>query len=91
MTGHDLKQIRESKGWKLRDMADFLRDVSHTTISRWEEAGLDARIPSWIEERLIGTIHVTLPLEDLYTLMEHARTQQADFQTFLRAAIREYL
>lgn len=91
MNGSDLKQIRESKGWTLRQMSEFLRDVSPSAMSLWERQGTAATIPSWIEERLTGTIHVTLPLDDLYTLMEHARHQHADFQQFLSDAIREYL
>jgi len=71
-------------------MAEALRDVSHTTIMRWEDDP-SAVIPSWVVERLFADMPVTLPLSDLHTLLDMARENKQPFEAVLSAAIREYI
>lgn len=91
MTGAQLKHIRLSRGWKLRDMAAALKDVSHTTIMRWEDDCPSDPVPSWVTERLFRTMPVTLPLEDLQALLEMAREEKLPFEQILSGALRAYL
>jgi len=90
MTSAQLKQIREEKSWTLREMADFLRDVDGSTLSRWER-NPDAEIPSWIAERLLTTVPITLPLDELEEMLDVARAEGLSFSELLAASVREYL
>lgn len=71
MTGSDIKHIRTSRGLTLRQMAALLRDASHTTVSRWEDAP-DEPLPSWVAERLLGDLTITMSASTFATLLELA-------------------
>lgn len=90
MTGAQLKHIRISRGWNLREMANAIGDVSHTSIMRWENNPSEA-IPSWIDERLFRTMPITLPLEDLHALLDLAREEGLTFQEMLAGALKSYV
>jgi len=90
MTSARLKQIREERSMTLREMAEFLRDVDGSTLSRWER-NPDAEIPQWIAERLLTSVPITLPLEELEEMLEVARAEGLSFSAMLATAIREYL
>lgn len=90
MTSSTLKQIREERAWTLREMAEFLRDVDGSTLSRWER-NPDAEIPSWVAERLLTSVQITLPLTELEEMLAVARAEGLSFADLLAAAIREYL
>ena len=90
MTSATLKQIREERSWTLREMADFLRDVDGSTLSRWER-NPDAEIPSWVAERLLTSVQITLPLTELEEMLDVARAEGLGFAELLATAIREYL
>lgn len=90
MTGAQLKHLRISRGWNLREMATAIGDVSHTSIMRWENAP-DETIPSWIDERLFRTMPITLPLEDLHALLDLAREEGLTFQQLLASSLKSYI
>ncbi len=89
MTGSQLKHYRTSKGWSLRALAEILKDVNFTTLSRWEQS--EEEVPAWVPEKLFSSTEVTLPLSVLQSLMAYATQHRLDFSTLLATALREYL
>lgn len=89
MTGSQLKSYRASKGLSLRAMADLLKDVNHSTLSRWEQG--DEILPAWVETKLYATTELTLPLPMLQQLMDHAARAQMPFADLLKEALITYM
>jgi transcriptional regulator with XRE-family HTH domain len=90
MNGAQLKHIRLTRGLNLREMADLIGDISHTTVMRW---GNDphTEVPDRVTEKLFRTLPVTLPLEDLHSLLELAREDKLSFQQIITGAFKAYL
>lgn len=90
MTGSQLKALRQAYGWSQRDIAAKLVDVTDVTVSRWEAAGAK-EIPTLAAERLLGGLEMRLPITELRTMLDIARTRGVDFDTILHEALREYI
>ena len=82
MNGRQLRHYRESHGLSLRELAARLEDVSASTLGRWE-LDSDAKVPSWVTERLFRRTPITLLLEDLHTLLDEARDQKIPLEKLI--------
>jgi len=89
MTGPQLKSMRASRKMSQAELSAFLGDSTAGTVSRWEK-GMHP-IPQWVEEKLLSTVTVTLPLTALQELMILAADRRMDFQDFLGNAIQAYI
>lgn len=89
MTGAQLKAIRESRGLTQNELAAFLGDTTHGTVSKWEK---DVHaIPQWVADKMMTSTQLTLPLDMLQQLMDYATTHQMEFSELLTEALRAYL
>lgn len=88
MKAHQLTELRKSRGLTRAGLAVEL-NCSAAAIVHWERGTRE--IPAWVEEKMLRSIPVALPLADLSNLLDLARDRQQDFQTMLAHAIREYL
>lgn len=91
MNGPQLLKWRKDHGHTLRHVAEALLagEVTHTTIARWEGSKDD--IPSWAEAKLLATTQITLPLDELHSLLDAAREDNTPAQELIARAIQEYL
>jgi transcriptional regulator with XRE-family HTH domain len=89
MTGTGLREWRKSHGWTQEQVAEFLRDVGSTTVSRWEKA--DETLPNWATEKLLTKTTLALPIDELHSMLDYARAQDMSFEELLSEAVREYL
>lgn len=89
MNGPQLQALRQQRQLTQSQLADFLGDTSPATVSKWE-AGKHA-IPQWVEDKMLATTGLSLPLEMLQKLMAYASAQNLDFGDILRAAVTDYL
>lgn len=88
MTKEELKAIRLSKGMNQKEFAALLH-TSDANVSRWENGKHD--VPDWVEKEIFRIVNVSLPIEDLYRLIEHTRTTQVPLDQLIGNAIRAYL
>ena len=89
MTGPQLKSQRESRGWTQTQLSEFLGDSTPGTVSRWEKGVHE--IPQWVEDKMLNSTSITLPLESLQALMSQASSRRQDFAELLSTAIRHFL
>lgn len=89
MTGADIKHFRVSRGLTFRQMAELLRDASHTTISRWEDKP-EEHLPSWVDERLLSNLPITMSAADFSTLLDLARRTGKAPEEIFSKALRDY-
>lgn len=85
MTKEELKAIRLSKGMNQKEFAALLH-TSDANVSRWENGKHD--VPDWVEKEIFRIVNVSLPIEDLYRLIEHTRTTQVPLDQLIGNAIR---
>jgi hypothetical protein len=71
------------------DLALFLGNCHHSTISRWETG--DLNVPAWVAERMLLGAEAVLPLELTQKLLTHAQRHNLSFRGVLSRAITEYL
>jgi transcriptional regulator with XRE-family HTH domain len=89
MTGIELRTIREAKKCTREQFAVELKGCTAQAIVKWER---DERpIPAWVEEKLLRSVEVTLPLAELAQLLNAAVTQHRGFEELLVEALREWL
>ena len=88
MTPAQLKAFCEAKNLTQKDLAQLL-GTSPQNITNWIKGKHD--IPTWVEKELFRTVKIPLPIEDLHSLVEHARREHQPLETILAAAIRAYL
>jgi len=88
MTGPQLKALREARDLTQAQLSDFLGDSTPGTVSRWEKGVHE--IPQWVEDKLLGSATLTLPLDTLRKVMSMAADRKMDFEQFLGNAIRDY-
>lgn len=88
MTPETLRTLRESRGLTREELAIELK-CSASAIVQWE--GGKRSIPDWVEEKMLSTVQVQLPLSDLHSLLDYARESGESFETFLSTAVREYI
>ena len=70
-------------------LSDFLGDSTPGTVSRWEKDVHE--IPRWVEDKMLNSTTVTLPLDALQQLMTLASERRQDFSELLAMAIRSML
>lgn len=89
MTGIELRTIREAKRCTREQFAAELKGCTAQAIVKWER---DERpIPAWVEEKLLRSVEVTLPLSELAQLLTAAVAQHRAFDELLVEALREWL
>lgn len=89
MNGPQLRKWRLDHDLTLREIAEKLDGLTHTTISRWENS--KESIPTWASDKLLATTQITLPLDELHQLLDAARAEGKPAQEILDQAIREWL
>jgi transcriptional regulator with XRE-family HTH domain len=91
MTGAQLKALRAQRGWTLREMAKALGDAAFTTIRKWEsDENAAKQLPSWVDDRLLRDMPITLPLEELHALLDQAREEKKTPEQIFVEALREH-
>lgn len=88
MTGIELRAIRTSRKCTRETLAVEL-GCSAAALVHWE--GGTRTIPAWVEEKLLRSVEVTLPLSELAQLLTAAVTQHRAFEDLLVEALREWL
>ena len=82
-------QLRHHRGDRTRDeFAEFL-GCSASAIVQWE--GGKRTIPDWVEEKVLRSIELTLPIEELHALLDYARKHNKSFTQILGEAIRAHI
>lgn len=89
MNGQQLNTWRTSAGLTLRETAEYLGDITHTTLSRWEAS--NAELPDWVTAKLLGRTEIKLPLSELHQLLDIARAEDRDFAELLASVIADYV
>jgi DNA-binding transcriptional regulator YiaG len=89
MTGLELRTIREARRCTREQFALELKGCTAQAIVKWER---DERpIPAWVEEKLLRSVQVTLPLSELAQLLTAAVNEQRAFEDVLVEALRDWL
>lgn len=88
MEPEGLKHLRKSRGLTRKALAEIL-DCSESAIVKWEEGSRE--IPSWVPDKLFREVELTLPIELLTLLVNHAAKKGMSFEELLTEAIREHL
>lgn len=89
MNGPQLYTWRKAHDLTLREVAEQLGGLTHTTISRWENS--PEAIPQWATEKLLAHTQITLPLEELHQLLDVARLEGIPARDLIAQAIRHFL
>jgi DNA-binding transcriptional regulator YiaG len=89
MRPEQLRAIREGRGWTREKMASFLGDCTASTVNKWER-GMHS-IPGWVEDKLLRTVEINLPIQDLSQLLSAAKDQNKPFEAVLTDAIRAWI
>lgn len=89
MNGPQLNTWRKAHDMTLREVAEQLGDLTHTTISRWENS--PDPIPQWATEKLLAHTQITLPLDELHQLLDHARLEGIPARELIAQALRHFL
>lgn len=89
MNGPQLQTWRKAHDLTLREVAEQLGGLTHTTISRWENS--TEQIPQWATEKLLARTQITLPLDELHQLLDLAREQNIPARELIAQALRHYL
>jgi transcriptional regulator with XRE-family HTH domain len=89
MTGTQLRHLRESRGLTREQLAAELGDCTASTLNKWERE--INPVPTWVEEKMLRTLKVTLPLEELHWLLDEAITTGQSAETILADALRLWL
>jgi len=89
MNGPQLNTWRKAHDFTLREVAEQLGGLTHTTISRWENSA--DPIPQWATEKLLAHTQITLPLEELHQLLDVARLEGIPAGELIAQAIRHFL
>ncbi|MBP7951409.1 MAG: helix-turn-helix transcriptional regulator [Verrucomicrobiales bacterium] len=89
MNGPDLRALRENRKLSQSELAAYLGDTTTSTISRWENSR--DPVPAWVAEKMLRTVEITLPMQELEALIEAARRQNMSFSALLRQSIIEHL
>ena len=88
MTPTQFKTLRNSRGYT-RDELGVILGISASAIVQWERG--TRSIPAWAAEKMIRTVSISLPLEDLALLLQECTTQGNDFSAYLTEIIRAHL
>ena len=89
MTKEALRKIREDRGLTREQLAQQLGGCKAGAIVQWE--GGTRTIPFWVEEKLLRSVDVTLPITELKELVDYAVQTSQPFEALVASAIREYL
>ena len=89
MTPETLRYLREQRGLTREQLADFLGDVTASTVNKWER-DMHA-IPAWVEEKMLRTIEIVLPYAELHLLLDEARTSSLPASAIIADALRLWL
>lgn len=90
LTPSQFKSLRKERKLTREEMAKELgADATAAKIVHWEHG--TNKIPEWVCERLLASVPITLPLEDLQLLMMRAKDEGETFTQLLTNCIRAYL
>jgi transcriptional regulator with XRE-family HTH domain len=89
MTAQQLRHIRESRNWTRDELAAHLQGCTAQAIVKWERN--ERPVPVWVAEKLLRTTEITLPLADMYDLLNAAKDQNKPFEAVLTDAIRSWI
>lgn len=86
MTGQQLRDLRDSRSLTREQLAEQLGGCTAQAIVKWER---DERpIPAWVEEKMLRTVQIRLPLAELHELLDLAREENLSFEQLLAESIR---
>lgn len=86
MKGDQLRHLRENRGLTREQLAKELGDCSASGIVKWE-TGVSP-VPTWVEEKMLRSVKLELPLEELELLLDYAKREGISFTHLLGDAIR---
>jgi transcriptional regulator with XRE-family HTH domain len=89
MTAQQLRHIRESRNWTRDELAAHLQGCTAQAIVKWERN--ERPVPVWVAEKLLRTTEITLPLADMYDLLNAAMKNGKPFEAVLTDAIRAWI
>ena len=87
MSPEQLRSLREARGLTREQLAAELGDCTASTVNKWERGMHD--IPGWVEDKMLSSVRVTFPLDELHELLDLARSEDLSFEDLLAEAIRE--
>ena len=88
MTPEALKKLRKDKGWTREQMGKEL-GCSAGAIVHWESGSRE--IPTWVEEKLIRNVEITLKLVDMKILLDYALATGVSLEGLLSQAMSSWL
>ena len=89
MTPETLRYLREQRGLTREELAEFLGDCSASTVNKWER-NINP-VPAWVEDKMLRSIPITLPLDELYLLINEAHKANRSAASILGESIRLWL
>lgn len=89
MTPEMLRHLRETRALTREALAEFLGDCTASTVNKWERGMHD--IPAWVEEKMLRSIEVKLPMDELLLLLREAQALGLSPEHLLGDAIRLWL
>lgn len=89
MTGQELRHIRESKGLTRDEFAKEIGNCTASGIVKWEKG--NPPVPQWVADKLLSSVTLKLPLDELAALLNHATSKGQSFEDMLTQALRDYL
>lgn len=89
MTPATLLHLRKSRGLTREELATELGGCTAQAIVKWERG--ERAIPEWVEEKMLRTLKVTLPLEELHWLLSESISSGQSAESILAEAIRLWL
>ncbi len=89
MTPETLLHLRKSRSLTREELATELGGCTAQAIVKWERG--ERTIPDWVEEKMLRTIKVTLPLDELHWLLTEALTTGQSAESILADALRLWL
>lgn len=89
MKAEQLETLRKSRGLTREELANELGGCTAQAIVKWERG--ERSIPAWVEEKMMRSIPITLPLDELHLLLAEAQASGKSAETIIAEAIRLWL
>jgi DNA-binding transcriptional regulator YiaG len=89
MTSDQLEHLRKSRRLTRAQLAQELGDCSASTVVNWESGR--SPVPAWVEDKMLQSVRVELPLAKLYSLYALAARKRIPFEEMLSDAISQYV
>lgn len=89
MKASQLEHLRKTRGLTREELAKALGGCTAQAIVKWERG--ERQIPAWVEEKMMRSIPVSLPLDELYAVLDEAARTGQSAEHIIGEALRLWL